>query len=57
MSKKKIEQGEKIFFYSNTEVLADETPGMGAYNPHLSVDKVHKDKKTRKFWIDKHAKE
>lgn len=34
--------------------MSDAIPGMGIYNPHLSVDKLQLNKTNHKFWIDKH---
>lgn len=36
--------------------MSDVTPGMGVYNPHMSVDKLKLNKTDHKFWIDKHNK-
>lgn len=50
-------QGDKHFFYQDTEHLSQIVPGMGSYNPHDDIPHLKLNKTTHKFWIDKHKKE
>lgn len=58
MKTKKRYEGDKHFFFQDTEFLAkDLGPGAGSCNPHLDVSHLKLNKTTHKFWIDKHKKE
>lgn len=56
LKSKKRYEGNKHFFYENTENLSNQVPGMGSYNPHEEVSHLKMNKTTHKFWIDKHKK-
>lgn len=57
MKKKKIFEGDKHFFYQDTEYIADRSPGSGAHNPHDEITKIRHNKTTYKDWVKKHHDE
>lgn len=57
LKSKKRYEGDKHFFYQNTEQLSSQVPGMGSYNPHDEVPHLKMNKTTHKLWIEKHKKE
>jgi hypothetical protein len=52
-----MHQGEKTFFYMDTEKASDSVPGPGNFCPHLPSPRIRPDKTDYKFWVDKHKKE
>jgi hypothetical protein len=61
LSEKKKHEGQKRYFYEDTEFVSNLVPGSGAHNPHV----LHKftqeirsksslNKTDHKFWIAKH---
>lgn len=57
LKKRKISEGEKLFFYMNTQRLSDMVPGPGNHCPHPISPKVHLNKTDYKFWVEKHKKQ
>jgi hypothetical protein len=57
LKKRKVSEGEKFYFYQNTERLSEGVPGAGNYCPHPISPKVKENKTDYKFWVDKHKKE
>ena len=52
-----MSQGEKLYFYMNTEKSSDIAPGPGMHSPHPISPKIRENKTDYKFWVGKHKKE
>jgi len=42
-----------MFYLAEYEYVSDSIPGPGAYNPHLSLPKLHENKTKPKDFIEK----